>query len=104
MSIEQAKEFLVDLAENEDATAKADDAYLGVLVAVAAELGYVLSKDEVKAAMQDLAGLDLLTDDDLSEVSGFMMGRGLALDSLSGLGFASFSPVGFLRVRGPGLG
>jgi hypothetical protein len=82
MTVENAKEFLVELAENDEATAKIDSAYIQALKAAATELGYTLSDDDVATALVEMTGLG---DDELSEVAGF-----LYLDSLFSPGRGGF--------------
>ncbi len=74
MTVEKAKEFLVELADNEEAASRIDSAYLEALKAAANSLGYTLSNDELSTALVEMTGLG---DDELSEVTGF-----LRLDSL----------------------
>ena len=98
MSVQQAKEFLLRLVENEDASDQADNAYLEALVVVASRLGYTLTADEIREAIRHMSGLADLTDQELAEVAGYAFARpGLRADSLVGLGLPVFSPLRFLR-------
>ena len=72
MSVERAKEFLVELAENDEAADKVDAAYLSAMSQVAADLGYDLSDEELVSAIVEMSGLG---DTDLGDVSGFTIYR-----------------------------
>jgi predicted ribosomally synthesized peptide with nif11-like leader len=88
MSLEDAKLFLVELADDEEAIAKVDAAYRAALLQVAAEHGYDLTDDDLAEALVLMVGLG----DDEAEVVGMMMG-----DSLFSTGaLRSFgNPLGF---------
>lgn len=56
MTIDKAKEFLVELADNDEAAAGVDAAYLDALKSAAAELGYTLSDDDLTMALVEMTG------------------------------------------------
>lgn len=93
MSTHAAKEFLVELIDDEDATARADQAYLDILERVAAERGYDASTDEIREVLRQMKGVDEPADRDV-EVSGFAVPIGR--DSLYSMG-GGFEILGFLR-------
>ncbi len=70
MSVEQAKEFLVKIATDEEAADKARRAHEASLLKVAEELGFSLDASDLEAAMTSIAEIDELTDDELDEVAG----------------------------------
>lgn len=78
MTVDKAKEFLVELADNEEVTSKIDAAYIQALRTAATGLGYTLSDDDVSTALVEMTGLG---DEELGEVTGF-----LYLDSFFGSG------------------
>jgi hypothetical protein len=69
MTVDKAKEFLVELADNEDAAAQVDAAYFEALKSAAAELGYTVSDDDLTMALVEMTGLG---DNDTDEVEGFV--------------------------------
>ena len=94
MSVERAKEFLVELAENDEAADRVDAAYLSAMRRVAADLGYDLSDEELVTAIVEMSGLG---DNDLAEVSGFTFDMPYTCyDSVLGL----MAPGGALRMFG----
>lgn len=95
MSIEKAKEFLVELAENDEAASKVDAAYLAALRQVADELGYELSDEDLSTALVEVTSLG---DADVAEVSGYAIYR----DSLFWM--KSPAPGGAGRLFGSPLG
>ena len=80
MSVERAKEFLVELAENDEAADKVDAAYLSAMSQVAADLGYDLSDEELVSAIVEMSGLG---DTDVAEVTGFQIWDSFAPWSVS---------------------
>lgn len=92
MGIHAAKEFLVELIDDEDATARADQAYLDALHQLATEMGFDASTDESRDALRHMKGVDELGDRE-AEVSGF---RFVGRDSLYS-GGSMFETMGFLR-------
>jgi predicted ribosomally synthesized peptide with nif11-like leader len=70
MSVQKAKDFLVHIATDEAAAAKARAAHEAALLALAKELGYSLSAAELRDAMADIEDLDELSDDALEGVAG----------------------------------
>ena len=64
MTHEDAAEFMNELQHDDDATARADQAYLEAVAAVAAEKGYDVTTDEIREVMQAIAGVG-------DEVEGF---------------------------------
>jgi hypothetical protein len=79
MSVDRAKEFLLDATEDEATADKVQNAYLDSLVAVSGELGYDLSRDDLSIAIEEMSGLA-----DESDVDGFMLTSGtLLIDSLT---------------------
>ncbi|MCU0268070.1 MAG: Nif11 family protein [Acidimicrobiales bacterium] len=103
MSVDKAKEFLVDVAEDEAAAARVQEAYLDGLLAVARELGYDLTRDDVSIAIEEMSGLT----DEEPEVVGHAFSRGgFTLDSFTVLrGPASMGviadPLGLAGGFGP---
>ncbi len=61
MSYEVAKQFLVKISTDAEAAAKADDAYVQALRALAAEYGYKVTISDLKLAMGDLASADQMS-------------------------------------------
>ena len=57
MTHEDAAEFMNELQHDDDATARADQAYLEAVAAVAAEKGYDVTTDEIREVMQAIAGV-----------------------------------------------
>lgn len=105
MSIDKAKEFLLDVAEDESAAAKVQTRYLESLVEVSRELGYELTTDDISMAIEQMSGLDEPEED---EVEGLLFSPGgrLHLDSLTWvkaptLGVVS-NPLGLGIPRRPG--
>jgi hypothetical protein len=68
MSYTNADRFVYELSQDEEATARADAAYLNAVAEVAAEQGYDISIDEICDAMRAIAGLD-------DEVEGFQFDK-----------------------------
>lgn len=93
MSITAAKEFLVELIDDEEATARADQAYLDALHQLATEMGFDASTDEIRDALRQMKGVDDLDDREV-EVSGYALFTGR--DSLFSMQ-STFEPMGFLR-------
>lgn len=56
MSIQAAKGLIVELIDEEDATARPDRAYLDPLERVAAEKGYNASTDEIRDSLYSVGG------------------------------------------------
>ena len=73
MSIEKAKEFLIELSENDDAMTWVDQAYVQALVAAAGAMDYEVSDEDVTEALAQMSGLGEETDAPDEDVSG--MGR-----------------------------
>ena len=67
MSVDKAKEFLVDVSENEDAADQIEQAYLSALVEVSSQLGYDLTSEDLSVAIEDMSGLG----EDADDVEGF---------------------------------
>lgn len=86
MSVDKAKEFLVDTTENEEAAAKIQATYLATLVEVSSEMGYDLTEEDIMVAIEEMTGLGESVDD--VEVEGFGYG-----DSLFSGGNLSFGVV-----------
>lgn len=57
MTVERAKEFLIELADNDAVAAQVDAAYLAALRAAAADFGYALSDDDLATALVEMTGL-----------------------------------------------
>ena len=103
MSEQAAKEFVIALIDDEDATTRADEAYLAVLESIASEKGFAASGTEIRDALVALKNADLGPDDDADEVSGFGFTKAGGFgtpdrieDSLIWK-MGSFEPLGFLR-------
>jgi len=95
MSVDKAKEFLVDATEDADIAARVHDSYLSALVAVSKGLGYDLTTNDVALAIEEMSGLV----EPEFDVEGF--GRSL-LDSVVGFGGPASlgviaNPLGFGR-------
>lgn len=93
MSINAAKEFMVELIDDEEATARADQAYLDTLQQIATEMGFETSADEIRDALREIKHAERLDDRDM-EVSGFALYTGR--DSFYSMQ-STFEPLGFLR-------
>jgi len=88
MSVDKAKEFLIDVTEDEAAASKIQARYLDTLLSVSKELGYDLTSDDISIAIEEMSGLGEVGDD----VEGFALNAsGVFLDS-------------FTWVRGPSMG
>lgn len=70
MSIEQAKEFLVKISTEDEAARKAEEAHFASLLQTATELGYELSGDDLRQAMEDISSFSELSEDQLASVAG----------------------------------
>lgn len=91
MSIHAAKEFIVELIDDEEATARADQAYLDALQQIASEKGFDASAQEIREVLRELKGVGEFAEQE-AEVTGFLTGR----DSLFSFQ-STFEPMGFLR-------
>lgn len=94
MSIHAAKEFIIELIDDEEATARADQAYLDALQQIASEKGYDTSAEELRDALRELKGVGEF-DEEWFEVTGFAAvfdGRDSFFAAQS-----AFEPMGFLR-------
>jgi hypothetical protein len=86
MSVDRAKEFLLDAVEDEAVAADIQNAYLNSLIAISSEHGYELTVDDLSIAIEQMSGLD--DTDEEPEVEEFAFaGRfgptgGVQLDSL----------------------
>jgi predicted ribosomally synthesized peptide with nif11-like leader len=94
MSVQKAKDFLVQIATDEDAAAKSRKAHEDALLRVAKELGYSFSAEDLQGAMAEVSALDELSNEELQRAVG-----GLTSLSLTSLSFSSryFSPLGSFR-------
>ena len=70
MSIENAKEFLIKTSTESEAITKAERAYLESMLKVAKAMGYEISEDELRAAMEDLSSFGELSEQELGGVVG----------------------------------
>lgn len=70
MSVQKAKDFLVHIATDEAASAKASAAHEGALMKLAGELGFSFSTADLQAAMGDMGSLDTLSAAELDRVAG----------------------------------
>lgn len=72
MSIKKAKQFLLQITEDEAAALKAEQAHVQALLSVAKDLGYPdLDADELRQAMDEMASLGQeLSDERLEGVAG----------------------------------
>lgn len=70
MSVEQAKEFLVKIATDAEAADKARLAHEASLLEVAKELGFSMTGTDLEAAIEEIAGIDELSEEELDEVAG----------------------------------
>jgi len=79
MSVDKAKEFLIDVAEDASAGERIQARYLEALVDVSKDLGYDLSTDDLSIAIEEMSGLGAE-----DEVEGFGLPLGnVFLDSLT---------------------
>lgn len=94
MSVERAKEFLVELAENDEAADRVDAAYLEAMGSVAGELGYDVSDEDLVTAIVEMTGL---SEQGLDEVSGFQVDDTLPpwFKAPSGMPRMFGNPLGF---------
>lgn len=70
MSVQKAKDFLVHIATDEAASAKARQAHEAALLEVASELGFSFSAEDLQAAMDDMGSLDELSAAELESLAG----------------------------------
>ncbi|MCC7034665.1 MAG: Nif11-like leader peptide family RiPP precursor [Acidobacteria bacterium] len=70
MSVQKAKDFLVHIATDEAASAKARQAHEAALLEVASELGFSFSAEDLQAAMDDMGSLDELSAAELQGLAG----------------------------------
>lgn len=70
MSAQRAKDFLVHIATDEGAAAKARAAHEAALMTLAGELGYSFGTADLQAAMDDIGSLDTLSSAELDRVAG----------------------------------
>jgi predicted ribosomally synthesized peptide with nif11-like leader len=75
MSVQKAKDFLVQIATDEAAAIKARDAHEASLLALAKEMGYSIAAADLRQAMADIEDLDTLSDEALDGVSGGLYRR-----------------------------
>lgn len=92
MSIDAAKEFIVELIDDEEATARADQAYLDALQQIASEKGFDASASEIRDVLRELKGVGEFAEPE-AEVTGFFTGRDSFYFQQS-----TFEPMGFLRT------
>jgi predicted ribosomally synthesized peptide with nif11-like leader len=83
MSVHKAKDFLVQVATDEQAAKKARSAHEGALMNVAAEMGYSFALSDLQEAMADVADLDELS---ASELQGLAGGRAMLSGGIGGKG------------------
>ncbi|HSL57247.1 MAG TPA: hypothetical protein VK866_05345 [Acidimicrobiales bacterium] len=93
MSVEKAKEFLVVLADDDEAAARIDAAYLAALRAESEAQGFELSDDDLAVALAEMTGLG---DTEPDEVNGYFNDTWLFSGSKS-LRFGN--PLGFAPRR-----
>ena len=70
MSVEKAKEFLVELTKSRESAARAGEAYLEALMKVAGELGYEIEEQDLRSAMQEMSDLSELSEEGLEAAAG----------------------------------
>ena len=70
MSVQKAKDFLVHVATDEGASAKASAAHEAALMTLAGELGFSFSTADLQAAMGEMDSLDTLSAAELDRVAG----------------------------------
>ena len=70
MSVEKAKEFLVELTKSRESAARAGEAYLEALMKVAGELGYKIEEQDLRSAMQEMSDLSELSEEGLEAAAG----------------------------------
>ena len=90
MSVEKAKEFLVDTTESEEVATKIQASYLASLVAISGELGYDLTEDDIVVAIEEMSGLG----EDADDTEGFALHDSLAFISSPSFGVIT-NPLGF---------
>ena len=69
MSVEKAKEFLVELTNSRESAGKAGEAYLEALMKVAGELGYQVEEQDLRSAMDEMSDLSELSEQSLEAVA-----------------------------------
>jgi len=96
MSVEKAKEFLIKTSTEEEAAAKADQAYWESLLKVSKEMGYEFGEEELQAAMEDLSSFGELSEGELEQVAGSGAWNDTMMFSRPGL----LGGVGRLGIKG----
>ncbi len=94
MSVEKAKEFLVVLADDDEAAARVDAAYVAALRAEAAASGFEVSDDDLTVALAEMTGLG---DDELADVTGHMWNDTMLFSRGPSVAFGN--PLGFQTRR-----
>lgn len=105
MTVQAAKEFMIALVDDADATAEADRAYLAALETIASSKGFDANADDLRTALIEMRSAGQLdpdadTEDEVSGYNFTMQGGppsgGKYIESITGIQ-ATFEPLGFLR-------
>ncbi len=75
MSVQAAKDFLVEVSTDDALAARAREAHEAALLSVAQQEGFDISAEDLRAAMSEVAVLDDLAVDDADAVVGGFTGR-----------------------------